>query len=151
MGQPIGRPRVKIRYVDPPPHPQGGSTGTTLRNVEPCSGLKTQVKVDDIPPPPLPTTPLPKRVPKSTVKNKENQPSDPKVSKLMQRFLEKRSSPQPIKKVEKISTSKTSSPKIAKNLQNLQHKFLKPKLEKINFDKGGPMGRGQSQNRQTWR
>ena len=118
------------------PHPPRGSTGTTLRNVEPCSGLNKQVKVDDIPPPPLPTTPLPKRVPKTTVKNKKNQPSDPKVSELMQRFLEKRSSPQPIKKVEKISTSKTSSPKIAKNLQNLQHKSMKPKLKKINFDKG---------------
>ena len=91
MGQPTGRPRVQIRYVDPPP--QGGSTGTTLRNVEPCSGLNKQVKVDDIPPPTLPTTPLPKRVPKKSVKNKENQPSDPKVSELMQRFLEKRSSP----------------------------------------------------------
>ena len=75
-------------------------------------------------------------MPKTTVKNKENQPSDPKVSELMQRFLEKRSSPQPIKKVEKMSTSKTSSPKIAKNLQNLQHKPMKPKLKKFNFEKG---------------
>ena len=124
MGQPTGRPRVQIRYVDPPP--QGGSTGTTLRNVEPCSGLKTQVKVDDIPPPTLPSTPLPKGVPKRSIQNKENQPSNPKVSELMQKYLEKRSSPQPIKKVDKISTSKTSSPKIAK----------KPKLKNINFEKG---------------
>ena len=71
MGQPNGRPRVQQRYVDPLLPPQGVSTGTTLRNVELCSGLNQQVKVDDQPPTPSPITPLPEVVQKNHLRNKK--------------------------------------------------------------------------------
>ena len=51
----------------------------------------------------------------------------------MQRFIEKRSTPQPFREVEKMSSPKNTQS--LKNLQNLQHKSLKPKLKKINFEK----------------
>ena len=125
MGQPNGRPRVQLRYVDTPLPPQGGSTGTTLCNVELCSGLNQQVKANH--------PPSRSCAKKKSCKKQESQPRNQKISELMQRFIEKRSTPQPFREVEKMSSPKNTQR--LKNLPNLQHKSLKPKLKKINFEK----------------
>ena len=102
-----------FRYGQRPPNPEMTKEQTPPPPETPMDIVENS---SDQPPPTLPHTPI-------TPKILKKQPKNTKISELMQKFVEKRSSPQPMKRKENASSLQQIP-----NLQNLQQKSMKPKL-----------------------